>query len=211
MDRGGPSLLAAAIIEGSYPGLVYRRDPATFPYGARHDPLFQDYERDITLTIKEVAGKIARDPVGMMRWYLIEKPIYLFQWDNIDGVGDVFVYPVKSSPFRNTTVFQSLHGLFYYAHIPILILAVVGGGLAWFGRSGPLFKSGRPEVLRLSAMLLAFLYAIQIPFVCTARYAVPLLPAIYLLAMFAVVSSSSILLARVGSDRRFPGVPASSR
>jgi hypothetical protein len=57
-------------------------------------------ERNMRGSIEFVMNKIALDPLGMMMWYFVEKPIYLFQWTNIDGVGDVFVYPIFTSPFR---------------------------------------------------------------------------------------------------------------
>src|SRR5262249_33516469 len=84
-----PSLLAAAMLEGSYPGFVYQGNKATFPHGGRTDPIFNTAEKSVALTLKEVTRKISENPIAMIAWYLFEKPVYLFQWDNIDGVGDV--------------------------------------------------------------------------------------------------------------------------
>ena len=74
-----PSLLAATMLEGSYPGFVYQGNLATFPYGGRTDPFFSEAEKSVSLTLKAVTGKIVDNPIGMAAWYLLEKPIYLFQ------------------------------------------------------------------------------------------------------------------------------------
>ena len=65
-----PSVVTAAILEGAYRGYVFNGIPSTFPYGARHDPLFPLLEKDFIGTLEFVSNKIALDPLGMMKWYL---------------------------------------------------------------------------------------------------------------------------------------------
>jgi 4-amino-4-deoxy-L-arabinose transferase-like glycosyltransferase len=182
-----PSLLAATMLEGSYPGFVYQGNKATFPYGGRTDPIFNAAEKSVALTLKEVTRKIAENPLAMTAWYLFEKPVYLFQWDNIDGVGDVFIYPIRSTPFRTNELFQTIHGAFYYGHLAVLVLALIGAIAAWLPLARKQLSPDKRPTLRIASLMLAFLYLVHIPFFVASRYAVPIFPAIYLLAVFAIV------------------------
>jgi 4-amino-4-deoxy-L-arabinose transferase-like glycosyltransferase len=182
-----PSLLAAAVLEGSYPGLIYDGNKATFPYGGQRDPIFNETQKSVARTLEVVARKIADDPVAMTRWYLIEKPVFLLQWDNIDGVGDVFIYPVRSTPFNTDMLFKLVHGAYHYSHYVVLILAAIGAVTVWLlSETAQVAPSKRP-VLRIASLLFVFLYLIHIPFVVATRYSVPVFPVIYLLAVFAIV------------------------
>jgi peptidoglycan/LPS O-acetylase OafA/YrhL len=194
-----PSLLAATMLEGSYPGFVYQGNKATFPYGGRTDPIFNTAEKSVALTLKEVTRKISENPIAMIAWYLFEKPVYLFQWDNIDGVGDVFIYPIRSTPFRNNELFQTIHGAFYYGHLAVLVLAIIGAIASWLPLASQQLSAANRPALRIASLMLAFVYLVHIPFFVATRYAVPIFPAIYLLAVFAIVvlvSSGPIQLIR---------------
>jgi 4-amino-4-deoxy-L-arabinose transferase-like glycosyltransferase len=182
-----PSLLATAMLEGSYPGLVYDGNKATFPYGGQFDPIFNETRKSVARTLEVVARKIADDPVAMTRWYLLEKPVFLVQWDNIDGAGDVFIYPVRSTPFNKDMLFKLVHGAFHYSHYVVLILAAIGAVTVWLLSETTQVAPSKQPVLRIASLLFAFLYLIHIPFVVATRYSVPVFPAIYLLAVFAIV------------------------
>jgi 4-amino-4-deoxy-L-arabinose transferase-like glycosyltransferase len=192
-----PSVLAATMLEGSYPGFVYQENKSTFPYGGRADPIFSETEKSVALALKEVTRKIVESPLAMMKWYLIEKPVYLFQWNNIDGVGDVFIYPVRSTPFRNDELFQAIHGTFYYSHLAVLALAIIGAIAAWIPSATGRLPPGRCATPRLASLLLMFLYLVHIPFFVATRYAVPVFPAVYFLAVFAIVVLVSTSLNRL--------------
>jgi hypothetical protein len=171
LPSGQPSVFAGSMIAGA-------EKAAGYPYGYMSDPIFAQAERSISVTLAEVGKRIAADPVGMARWYFLEKPVYLFQWDNVEGGdGDVFVYPVWSSPFRDHWLFKAVHAVFYYSHPIAIILAVMGGLIAWWEEL---------PVSRVASLLLVFTYLAHIPFAVVGRYLVPILPAVYLLAVFAV-------------------------
>jgi len=182
-----PSLLAATMLDGAYPGFVYQGNMATFPYGSRSDPIFKEAEKSVSLTLKEIARKIAENPIAMARWYLFEKPVYLFQWNNIDGT-DIFIYDVRSTPFHNDKLFQTIYIVFRYTHLPVLILSVMGAMAAWLPSTAKHLSPDQLPLLRVASLMLPFVYVAHIPFFAAIRYAAPILPAIYLLAVFAVVA-----------------------
>ena len=129
--------MVAPLVGATYRGYVYRGNPATFPYAWTHDPQFDALQQNLATALPHIAKTIAADPtLGMLRWYFVEKQVYLFQWSNIDGAGDIFVYPARASPFRDNPVFVVGRALFFYTHEAILFLAALGCVLAWT-RGGP--------------------------------------------------------------------------
>jgi len=181
-----PSLFAGSLLDGSYRGFIFNGDKATFPYGARADPNFGRLSVDSGAAVREVAAKFAANPGDSLLWYAFEKPVYLFQWDNIDGVGDVFVYPVERTPFETNRVFGAVHEAFRFVHPLVLLLAAIGAVFAWPRRFAAVVPDAKVQVLRMAGLLLAFLYLVYLPFATNVRYALPVFPAMYLLAAFAV-------------------------
>ena len=131
VPAGGPSLAATSMLDGSYRGYIFGENPTTFPYGGRYDPSFDFIRRSLVDTLEAVVNKFTLDPLGMMKWYFIEKPVYLFQWSNIDGIGDIFVYPIVTTPFSNHIAFKAVHLIFEWSHVVILTLAFLGCIAPW--------------------------------------------------------------------------------
>jgi hypothetical protein len=155
-----------------------------FPFAFNRDPNFAAAARSIALSVKLVARKIWHEPLMMARWYLLEKPIYLFRWDEVGSFdGDVFIYPTWNSPFWGNKLFQAIHAGFRHTHAVMLGFVAVGAVAAWFVDT---------PVVRVSSLLLIFTYFAHIPFQAFVRYTLPILPAMYLLAMFTIVASWQI-------------------
>jgi hypothetical protein len=187
LPRGdAPSLFATGILEGSYRGFIFNGDTATFPYGARSDPKFQRLRVDSLAAVREAGTKFAANPGDSLRWYVFEKPVYLFQWSNIDGVGDVFVYPATATPFKSNPIFKAVHETYRFAHPLVLLLAVIGAVLPWPRRFAVVVPNAKLHVPRIASLLLAYLYLVHLPFATNVRYALPVFPAIYLLVAFSV-------------------------
>jgi hypothetical protein len=118
---------------------------------------------------------------------LLEKPVYLFQWYNIDGA-DVFVYPITATPFWTNKLFMAAHAVYRNAHAVFLLLTVSGAFAAWWKPAIDSLPPTKLPVLRMASLLLMFLYLVHIPFFVNTRYALPVYPAMYLLATFAVIA-----------------------
>jgi hypothetical protein len=184
-----PSLLAGTLLEGSYRGYIYAENPSTFPYGGLHDPSFDFTRRSVFRTLYPIMNKIAADPMGMMMWYFFEKPIYLFQWNNIDGVGDIFVYPILRTPFRDNGIFAFVRSIFYYLHPFIITLGLVGCFPPWIRAAAKIIPQETVILLRMASLMVIYLYLIHLPFFNATRYAVPFFPVIFLLAVSMIVIS----------------------
>ena len=119
----------------------------------------------------------------MVAWYGFGAARQLWQWDNIDGVGDVFIYPVIKTPFVGNAVFRFLHGAMKLIHWTLVGLALAGSIFVWTpGIRDLVAERGRP-VLRAASLLLAYTTISLIPIFTCTRYAVPVFPAMFLMAM----------------------------
>jgi hypothetical protein len=119
--------------------------------------------------------KVAADPWGA--WYALRKPIYLWQLVNIDGAGDVLVYPVRGAPFDSHFLLAVTHVAMRVLHWPLVVLAAVGSIVVWVPSMVRLLPQAGAIVLRTASLLLIFLAVATIPLNNPVRFAVPVLPA----------------------------------
>jgi hypothetical protein len=178
-----PSSLAMTLVIGAYPDYVFNGDPRTFPFPQSYDPDFLKVSASVTTAAAEVLRKVAADPWGMMAWYALRKPIYLWQFVNIDGAGDVLVYPVRGAPFDSDPLLAFTHAAMWVLHWPLVVLAAVGSILVWLPAVVRLLPQAGGLVLRTASLLLIFLAVATIPLNNPVRFAVPVLPALFLIAM----------------------------
>jgi hypothetical protein len=119
----------------------------------------------------------------MTAWYFLRKPVYLWQFVNIDGAGDVLVYPVRTSPFNSNPFFAFTHDVMRLMHWPIVGLGGIGSILVWLPGISALLPESRGLVLRTASLLLIFLTVATFLLNNPVRFAVPVLPALFLTAM----------------------------
>jgi hypothetical protein len=149
----------------------------------------------VTTAAVEVMRKVAADPWGMTVWYAFRKPIYLWQLVNIDGAGDVLVYPVRGAPFDSDFRLAVSHAAMWVLHWPLVVLAAAGSILVWLPPVVRLLPQASGLVLRTASLLLIFLAVATIPLNNPVRFAVPVLPALFLIAMVPPV----LLVRSIGS------------
>lgn len=192
--RGSDRLLATAI-HGSYPGFVHR-DPRLRYYAYREDPRFHEMLRSYSGFARVLGERIRERPLRYLQWYLAEKPITLWTWNMLQGVEDVYVYPLARYGFTEVPLLDGIRIAMKGLHPLILAVAMLGI---------PLFAS-RPRVLRedpvqgpmprLLLLIFAYwtaLYSLTAPW---PRYAVPLRPELYLWVAFALGRAATFLGAR---------------
>lgn len=75
--------------------------------------------------LRMVGQRLARDPVGYARWYLLEKPWLLWDWDIRLGWHGIYFLPTDSSPFERNTGLRGAHALLKAANPLIFALAGV--------------------------------------------------------------------------------------
>ena len=177
-----PSDLGMTMLFGAYPGYMLNGDPTTFPYAAMQDPAAVAAMSSLSDSLALIGKRIAADPFGSAYWYFLGKPQYLWQFSNIDGVGDVFIYPVVRTPFQDNGVFMATHDLMQALQWPIVILGALGALLAWAPRTAALLPDRGRFVLRAAVLLPVFMTVATIPLNAPGRFAVPVYPTLFIAA-----------------------------
>ena len=122
-----------------------------------------------------------------MRWYIIGKPSMFFSWDMIVGMGDVFIYPVSTSPYHHNKGFfgfthramKSIHGL-------LTLLAVVTSVFVWFPFAKTTLSEKGLIVARFISLVVIYFILVHIVGTPLPRYSVPLQPFIYGLSVLGI-------------------------
>jgi hypothetical protein len=132
------------------------------------------YYRDKGLAYRSVATRISEEPTHYFFWFL-RKPAVLWRWDIGQGAGDIYIYPMASSPFESNTFYRAAASICFGLNMP-LMLAAFGSTLvlivATFRRSAP----RQNRAYQLCGVI--FLYGVVVYTVLNpdARYANPFRP-----------------------------------
>ncbi|MFC1680214.1 hypothetical protein ACFL1S_00245 [Pseudomonadota bacterium] len=180
------SLAADTVQKGMYPGLLYKNDPRTFGYPNRYDPDWSTRSQSMKLVLDEIAHRFENNPTEYTRWYLFGKPMMFLSWGIIVGQGDVFVYPVSSSPMMDNSIFRFVHTLSKLVHWPLTILAITCVILLWL----PSFARRLPQqnllFFRLLSLTLIYFIAVHVIGTPLPRYSIPIRPIVIVLGIVAI-------------------------
>jgi 4-amino-4-deoxy-L-arabinose transferase-like glycosyltransferase len=180
---GDNTLMLAALRAGVYANTMYQNDPRTYGYPYRFDPRFEETSGDLPTVITEIARGFRESPMEQLRWYLIGKPFTLWSWNHIEGPGDVFVYPVESTPYRYLPQFKATHMFMHSIHWVLVILMVGGILIAWFPPRLSGLSANAVFVTRAVSILLLYHLFIMIVGYPIPRYAIPMRPFLHIMAM----------------------------
>ncbi len=193
-QTGDPKLMIATLQHGSYPGFMYNDLPESRGYPYRFDPETPRISASLDAVLGHIADRFRAEPARMTRWYLLEKPFYFHDWSFIEGAGDVFLYPVKYSPYFDRPEFKLTRAVSFALHWPLVMLGM-GGCLwalwrAWRARGAAI----APTDFAWGLLALVQAYAIGLHMVGApfGRYSVPFR---VLLFPFAVYAASAIIAA----------------
>ena len=188
-EAGNRRLMINFIHHGMYPELKYRDDARTrgFPYV--FDPRAREIGESVSNALSEIRQRFRNEPKRYLRWYLIGKPTTFWSWNMIQGQGGAFVYPVAASPYyEKSGIFPLSMRLMFSLHWVLVVLAGVGTIGVWW----PVFKHrkiGRLDNLPCClSLLLIYFTAIHMVGTPLVRYAIPLKPMVYVMAMFCLAN-----------------------
>lgn len=162
----------ATLSHGSYPDLAtanpeyrhepYREDPEQPAFGASWSGFWRVWRR-----------RVAAEPGHYARWYLLDKPRWLWQWEVVQGPGDVYVYQVTGDILRDQPVVAAVAAIERWSHPGFVAACLVGGLLAFVRRC----RGASPlAALRAAAWTLAWFTAVYTLFLPDPRYLVPVRP-----------------------------------
>lgn len=199
---GDNTLMLAALRTGVYVDMMYRNDPQSYAYPYRFDPKFEDTSRDLSSVIAEVGNEFRKAPVALLRWYILGKPLTLWSWSNIEGPGDVFVYPVLSTPYRYLPQFKATHALMQSVHWMLVALMTAGICIAWLPQRWSGFSKDVVFVARVVSILLLYHAAIMMIGFPLPRYAIPMRPFLHMMALLPVATAVRWVLEKRSAQTR---------
>jgi len=180
------SLQIGFLQHGMYPKFMYNNLPQSYGFPYRFDPNAGAIASSMPSVIQEITSRFRREPARHLTWYIFQKPFYYWSWNIIQGQGDVFVYPVVSSPYLSEPIFKWTHRLIYYLHWPLVLLCALGSVIVWFPVIEKKYDRNSIHTVRLVSGFLIYFTAIHMIGAPFPRYSVPLRPFQYGMAMFCL-------------------------
>ncbi len=182
----GRSLLKVVFVTGTYPNITYRDIPGM---PNMEDP---NFEKLVDSSYPEIAAKIAtdiaREPARYLRWWLLGKPAMfwsgkeIFIEENFDGIN---FYSMIYTWFDNNSFMGGIRWLMLKLQPVLVILAALSIPFFIRGHDADLPESSAITTLLCLVLLGYFtlMFMVLAPF---TRYAMPLGPELFLLAVLAV-------------------------
>jgi hypothetical protein len=185
---------------GMYPDFKYQGLQKTYGFPYRFDPRSEEISKNTESILKEIRRRFRNEPVQHIKWYLIRKPAVFWSWNMIQGLGDVFVYPIHKTPYHSNTFFKWTHHLLYWLHWPMVILCAVGSFIVWLPGLKKIYPENSLYVARFVSGLLLYFTALHIIGAPFPRYSVPLRPFLYGMAVFCLQIFWTALKGKPASD-----------
>jgi len=181
---GDNRLTVNTLQHGMYPDFEYRDEPQTYGIPYRFDPLTKKIERNLDATLREIYRRFSEEPARHLQWFLIGKPVMLWSWNIVAGMGDTFVYPVSKSPYFNDGVFRFTRNLIAWLHLLLVILALIGSLLPWIPAVAEKMAPEPRFLARSVSLLLIYFTAVHTVGAPFPRYSVPVRPFLYAMSLF---------------------------
>jgi hypothetical protein len=138
----------------------------------------------------ELTDRFRREPAAMLRWYLIEKPLLLWDWDIRVGQGDIYVYPVVYSLYHISNPALVSYSVMHAAHGWLIFPALAAIIFVWLDRQPSRWLAG---TVWAAAVYMSAVYVIT---QAEPRYSVPLRPLLYIAAAYSMSVSYAVFRAK---------------
>ncbi len=179
----GASRFILTLSHGAYPDFIYKNPQYKyFPY--REDPMQPEFGSSFQSFRKMLWDRFKEKPLRYIRWYVLEKPYYLWSWNILQGQGDIYVYPVTTSLYLSKHSANLSREIIKHLHPVFMILALIGVILMFIvGRK----EKGEEDTIDIFVfpfiicLYYTAIYTISAPW---PRYSVPLRPELYLCSIW---------------------------
>lgn len=193
-----PQLVINGLHHGMYPNMMYNNVPESFGFPYRFDPNSGEIAQSIGTIIAEMWRRFVAEPLAVAWWYCVGKPFTLFSWATIQGAAEVFIYPPAESPYLEPGWIQSSAILMRYVHPYVMLAAAVSAVCAWVGQCGRGLSIDSIHCWQSQSLIFFYFVAVHCVTAPFPRYAIPMKPLIYLLA----VTGMAVLIKRIVSKFR---------
>ncbi|MFL0796841.1 MAG: hypothetical protein K6L73_05060 [Cellvibrionaceae bacterium] len=186
-ESSDPTLLINAIYHGSFPNFMYQNNPETFAFPYKFDPKADQIYSGIPFTLQLIFERAIESPYAYLKWYTYGKFESLWSWDIVQGMGDIFIYPVKNSPYWHFPELSLIHSFNKILH-PI-ILSFTGALTLFQLTKWKSLKRFKPIFPISIVLYISTLNIIIAPF---PRYGIPFKVFIFILFSIFIVNLAKI-------------------
>lgn len=186
---GDNTLMSMTLRIGAYRNMMYQNDPQTYGFPYRFDPNLEETSKDLPSVISAMVNEFKKAPIEQLRWYILGKPLMLWSWNIIAGQGDVYVYPVASTPYDYLPQFRATHAVMHATHWIFVVLMMGGIIISWFPPVKSGFSNEAIFIARAISVLLLYHAAVMMIGFPEPRYAIPMRPFLYIMAMLPIAVS----------------------
>lgn len=179
----GASRAISTLSHGAYPGFIYK-DPQYKYFAYREDPMQPEFGSSFQSFRNILWGRFKENPLRYIRWYILEKPYYLWSWNILQGQGDIYIYPVTTSLYLSNYSANLTRELIKYLHPFCLVFALVGVILMFIAGRKYKDKENVIDIFVFPFIICIYytaIYTISAPW---PRYSVPLRPELYLCSVW---------------------------
>lgn len=103
-----PTLTINGLYHGSFVDFMYNYDPQTQGFAYRFDPDAPQYT-STGKTISLIWERFIKNPTEYLSWYIYGKQTFLWRWNILAGMGDIWVYPITYTAWYELFDMQITH------------------------------------------------------------------------------------------------------
>ncbi len=178
------TLTECFVRHGIYPDFMFDDRKETYGYPYRFDPRLNQISSSYSSLAAELQRRFREQPAKHLRWFLVGKPLALWDWNIVQGVGDAFVYPLDNTPYYTDVWFRFTHQIMRNCHGFLVLLMVIGSLLVWLPREKLRIASNSLIMARFVSLILIYFSLFHMLGFPLPRYAIPLRPFMYAMACF---------------------------
>ena len=134
--------------------------------------------------LREIGARMGEDPGYYARWYLLQKPWLLWDWDIRVGAGGIYFHKVSHSPLDTNPLLRASTAVLHWLNPLLFALALAASlALAWGGWRR---RAWVQPAAAMTALLFLYVTAMHALLQAEPRYSIPYRPFELLLATAAL-------------------------
>jgi hypothetical protein len=185
LPHGSGDRAKVNLVQGSWP--QYHAAWNTSTVNATSHQIMQAIDREERLLkadtgtgLREIGARMGEDPGYYARWYFLEKPWLLWDWDIRVGAGGIYFHKVSHSPLDTNPLLRASTTALHWLNPLLFALALVASlALAWGGWRR---RTWARPVAAMTALLFLYVTAMHALLQAEPRYSIPYRPFELLLA-----------------------------
>ncbi|HEY9035713.1 MAG TPA: glycosyltransferase family 39 protein [Pseudomonadales bacterium] len=180
------TLTINALVHGHYPNMMFENNPRSLGFPYRFDPELASISSSVSAAVTGIFKRVMAAPGEYLQWYLLGKPLAFFSWKDPTSANSIFIYGAVFSPYYHSLPFIWTKDFMQLTHAVWVVLALLSMLLMGLFHAREEFSSNERVAFRLLVTTSAYFVALHMVAFPLARYCVPLLPVIFLLATWTL-------------------------